>query len=174
MARLDVHMLFFKFLVQIHLKGVSICEEWNTEAKLMEVALKLLIDINDYCRCSIGITFNQTEFKCSDNSPDYITFQGSYGVHSNRADDVAQIIQQWVASQPSIVVSGDVLNVISKVTIMCPVNISSSNDDDCSVVAVGEELSLIVPIVGGVVSTFILLSITILSAVLLIALRKYV
>lgn len=135
----------------------------------MEIASKLLTIINDDCRCNIGITFSQTEFKCSDNSPDYITFRGSFFVLFDRANDVLQIIEQWVASQPSIEISDNVLKVNSK----CPVNISSSDDHECSAGIVGRS-SVIIALTAGGVSAFILLSLFVLFILCLTALRKYV
>jgi hypothetical protein len=105
---------FTLLVVQIHLQGVSNnCQDWLSS----ELSLKLnnftntLIQVMNQCECNFEIDyFNQSEFRCSEMSPNFVTFSGLVTMYDDQtAYQVLNTLSNWVRSQTSVSILEDTL-----------------------------------------------------------------
>ena len=136
--------------------------------------------MNEICQCGFSSkSFHNVDttaaFQCFDNSPTAVTFRGEIG--STRAATSSQVIsymEQWVATNPTIVIQSSKLSVDSS----CNVKIDSFNDSECFTMIStmnddGVNIGAIVGVVGGVLATLtIAVSLTVVVVLLVKARRK--
>ena len=119
--------------------------------------------MDEICQCGFSHeTFYNVDttaaFQCFDNSPTAVTFRGEIGVAlTANCSQIISYIEQWVATNPTIVIQNSRLTVDSS----CNVKIDRFNDPEC-----GSETSTmnddsantgaIVGGVGGVIATLII------------------
>ena len=120
--------------------------------------------VNELCLCGFSPkTFYSTAgFQCYDQSPTAVTFRGEIGPSlTANSSQLISYIEQWVATDPTIVVLSSRLSVDSS----CNVEIDNFNDPECGdVTSTSTVVTLTVTnvtgaIVGGVVGgTFVILA----------------
>ncbi len=155
--------MLFIFLVQIHFRGVSNCEEWRdrgTTNKSSAIVNTLAEHINAQCNCSFPVShINQTTFKCFANSPNYVTFRASIFTFLDLTGSyLIKIIENWVNSQESVFILEEHLYIDK-----CPVKIVSYDHPEClPKVMPGNSLSVIIASTSAtllaIITIFLLLS----------------
>ena len=120
--------------------------------------------VEEICQCGFSReTFHNVDttaaFQCFDNSPTAVTFRGEIGAAlTANSSQVISYMEQWVATNPTIVIQSSRLSVDSD----CNVKINSFNDPEC-----GSETStindgstntgaIVGGAVGGVLATLII------------------
>ena len=90
--------------------------------------------VNELCKCGFSReTFYDIDitagFQCFDQSPTAVTFRGEIGPSlTANSSLLISYLEQWVATDPNIVVLSSRLSVDSS----CSVEISNFNDPECS------------------------------------------
>ena len=119
--------------------------------------------MDEICQCGFSReTFHNVDitgaFQCFEKSPTTVTFRGEIGpaLRAN-ASQVISYMEQWVTTNPTIVIQNTRLRVDSS----CNVKINSFNDPECgnmtSTVNDGSNTAVIVGgILGGLLATLII------------------
>ena len=135
--------------------------------------------MDEICQCGFSRnTFHNVDttaaFQCFDNSPTAVTFHGE--IVAANSSQVISYMEQWVATNPTIVIQSSRLSVDSS----CNVEIDSFNDPECgTIISTMNDDSVntgaIIGVVGGVLATLILaVSLAVVVVLLVKARRKKV
>ena len=131
--------------------------------------------VNEICHCGFSgqiIHDTTATFQCFDNSPTAVTFRGEIGstVGANSSQlQVISYMEQWVATNPTVVVQNSTLRIDGN----CNVKIDSFNDPECSpMISTMDDNSVnigaVIGVVGGVTTTLaIAVSLVVIVALLL-------
>ena len=134
--------------------------------------------VNDICHCdfsrdSFHDIDNTAGFQCFDSSPTAVTFRAEI-MDSERANisQLIAILEQWVLSQPTIVVLSSRLSIDSD----CSVEIESYSEAECSTIGTSsssDNSSRIGSIAGGILGGLLVLVIVVVVIIgLVVKLRK--
>jgi hypothetical protein len=162
---------------QLRLTGISDCVQWKeiqANEKKEEVVAGVTRGVNDICQCDFSReSFRDIDitagFQCFDDSPTAVTFRAEIS-DSLKADSSQLIayIEQWVSSEPTIVVQSSRLSIDSS----CTVEITSFSEPECNdVTASSSEDSnstTVGPIVGSILGGFLVMLLAALIPVLVI------
>ena len=132
--------------------------------KVMAFSEVLAQHIRNTCACEFPTShIYQASFRCSNSSPDHVTFRAKIVAFSNTwtADLLADVVESWVMSKEVVSVFGEVLRIDTQ----CPVVIMSLHDTECT--HTESKVSLPVLIAGSVSScAFIFLLVMIVCSIL--------
>lgn len=129
--------------------------------------------VDGLCQCGFSRdTFHDIEgrsgFLCFEESPTAVTFRAEImALPMANISQLLEYIEQWVATQPSIVVLGSILSIESS----CIVAIDNLNEPECSEMMTStntDTTDTTAPIIGGIVSGVIVLLIAAAAFVLVI------
>ena len=134
--------------------------------------------MDEVCQCgfssanfrNVGIT---AAFQCFEKSPTTVTFRGEIGAALRaNTSQVISYMEQWVATNPTIVVQNTRLRIDSS----CNVKIDSFNDPECdsmtSTMNDGSKSNTAAITVGGVVGGLLTTLIIALSLVIIVVLVR--
>ena len=151
-------------------------QETDPTEKKEDLLNSITSAVDEICQCGFsGKSFHNVDttaaFQCFDDSPTAVTFRGEIG--STMAATSSQVIsymEQWVATNPTIVIQSSRLSVDSS----CNVKIDSFNDPECGTVIStmnddSVNIDAIVGVVGGVLAT---LTVAVSLAVVVVLLMK--
>ena len=130
--------------------------------------------VNELCKCGFSReTFYDIDitagFQCFDQSPAAVTFRGVIGPSlTANSSLLISYLEQWVATDPTIVVLSSRLSVDSS----CSVEISNFNDPECSDMTSTSTKTATGAIVGGVVGGIFVILIAALVLVVLVGLLR--
>ena len=136
--------------------------------------------VDNLCQCEFsGKTFHDVDttaaFQCFDNSPTAVTFRGEIGSTMGvNSSQVISYMEQWVATNPTIVIQSSRLSVDSG----CNVKIDSFNDPECGTMIStmnddrSDSTGTIIGVVGGVLATLIIAVSLTVVVVLLVRTRQ--
>ena len=122
--------------------------------------------LNESCQCQITAdSIDEESFACSEDSSNYVTYRTRLsGTSEQDSASLISLIEDWVATGPTIRVGGELLKVDKD----CSPAISNFTDEECSSVGTTVSPSDITPaIVGGVVAFVVLLIITLIVMVVI-------
>ena len=130
--------------------------------------------VNELCKCVFSReTFYDIDitagFQCFDQSPTAVTFRGQIGPSlTANSSLLISYLEQWVATDPTIVVLSSRLSVDSS----CSVEISNFNDPECSDMTSTSTKTATGAIVGGIVGGIFVILIAALVLVVLVGLLR--
>ena len=113
--------------------------------------------LSDSCQCEVTTdSIDEESFACSEESPNYVTYRARLsGTSEQDSASLISLIEDWVATGPTIRVGGELLKVDKD----CSPAISNFTDEECS--SVGTTVSpsdITLAIVGGVVVFVVLVT----------------
>ena len=135
--------------------------------------------MDEICQCGFSSkAFHNVDttaaFQCFDNSPTAVTFRGEIGstMAANRSQ-VISYMEQWVATNPTIVIQSSRLSVDSS----CNVKIDSFNDPECGTMnsTMNDDsvnIGAIIGVVGGALAALIIAVSLAVVVVLLVKARR--
>ena len=129
--------------------------------------------VSDLCQCDFSRdSFHEIDttagFQCFDASPTAVTFRAE--ILESYISHVIGYIEQWVASEPTVVVLSSRLSIDSG----CKVEIESFSQPECSAETTAERdnSSIVGSVVGGIVGGVVVLTTLVIILVALILLRR--
>ena len=129
--------------------------------------------VSDLCQCDLSRdSFHEIDttagFQCFDASPTAVTFRAE--ILESDISHVIGYIEQWVASEPTVVVLSSRLSIDSG----CKVEIESFSQPECSAETTAERdnSSIVGSVVGGIVGGVVVLTTLVIILVALILLRR--
>ena len=129
--------------------------------------------VSDLCQCDFSRdSFHEIDttagFQCFDASPTAVTFRAE--ILESDISHVIGYIEQWVASEPTVVVLSSRLSIDSG----CKVEIESFSQPECSdeTTAGRDNSSIVGSVVGGIVGGVVVLTTLVIILVALILLRR--
>ena len=151
-----LHLLTSISFRNVSFSSLSLLQEMELNEK-KEVVITIVIKaVNELCKCvffrdDIDITAG---FQCFDQSPNAVTFRGEIGLSlTANSSQVISYLEQWVATDPTIIVLSSRLSVDSS----CSVEISNFNDPECSDTDMTSTSTKAAIIGGGVGGVFVIL-----------------
>ena len=121
--------------------------------------------LSDSCQCEVTTdSIDEESFACSEESPNYVTYRARLsGTTEQDSASLISLIEDWVATGPTIRVGGELLKVDKD----CSPAISNFTDEECS--SVGTTVSpsdITLAIVGGVVVFVVLVTCSVVMVVI--------
>ena len=145
-------------------------QETQLAEKTEAVIIGITRGVDGLCQCGFSRdTFHDIEvrsgFLCFEESSTAVTFRAEImALPMANISQLLEYIEQWVATQPSIVVLGSILSIDSS----CTVAIDNLNEPECSEMMTSTNTDTTVPIIGGIVSGVIVFLIAAAAFVLVI------
>ena len=98
--------------------------------KIEAVTSGITSGVDELCQCGFTHdTIHNTGFQCFDESPTAVTFRAEImALPTANISQLLGYIEQWVATQPSILVVDSILSIDSS----CTVAIDNLNDPECN------------------------------------------
>ena len=150
---------------------LSLLQEIELNEKKEAVIASVIKAVNELCKCVFSReTFYDIDitagFQCFDQSPTAVTFRGEIGPSlTANSSQLISYLEQWVATDPTIVVLSSRLSVDSS----CSVEISNFNDPECSDMT---STSTKTAIIGGGVGGVLVILVAALALVVVVGLLR--
>ena len=165
---------FFSFCIYTCIYVIPNIQEIQPGEKKDSVIDSMTRAVEEICQCGFSREAFQdidttAGFQCFDESPSAVTFRAVImDLPLVSSSQLISYIEEWVATQPSIVVLSSRLSIDSS----CAVEIDNFNAPECNDVTSsssdGNNNSVTASVVGGVVAGVLVLLIVILLLVLLV------
>ena len=109
---------------------IPVVQSTERMEKLRDIAIAVLEEVTDSC-ADCGITndiIDKQSFSCFPESPTYVTYRARLeGTSETNSSSLISLIEEWVSSGASIIVTGVLMTVDSE----CSVAISSLSEGEC-------------------------------------------